>query len=257
MGRPTDATRYLGVRDGGWSVIGPSPSAYEEGAHDPVALSVPEIAALVAAFADAADRAVTAGFRYVELHAAHGYLLHSFLSPLTNQRDDAFGGDRDARSRFLLEVVVAVRRVLPDDLPLAVRLAASDEQPGGWSIEDSVALAERLREAGVDLVVCSAGGAVPDPDGADEPGDHVDLAARVRSDALVPTAALGSFPGPEPAEDVLVDGFADLVLLGRESLRDPYWPLAAARSLDVAEEVEVPWQYAPAFLDRRDGAPLE
>jgi 2,4-dienoyl-CoA reductase-like NADH-dependent reductase (Old Yellow Enzyme family) len=257
MGRPTDESRYLAARDGGWPVVGPSSTPFEDGAHDPVALSVPEIAELVAAFADAADRAVTAGFRYVEVHAGHGYLLHSFLSPLSNQRDDAFGGDRDARSRFLLEVVAAVRRVLPDDLPLAVRLSASDEHPDGWSIEDSVALAERLRDAGVDLIVCSSGGAIPDLDGGADPDDHADLAARVRAEALVPTAAVGSFASPEQAEDVLVDGFADLVLLGRESLRDPYWPLAAARSMDVTDEVDVPWQYAYGFVDGQDGAPLD
>lgn len=256
-GRPTDEMRYLGAADGGWPVVGPSPVPFEDDAHRPAELTIAEIRELVAAFADAADRAVTAGFRFIEVHAAHGYLLHSFLSPLSNRRDDAYGGGFDQRIRFLLEVVGAVRTVVPDDLPLSVRLSATDWHPDGWSIDDSVALSVRLRDAGVDLVDCSSGGVVPGVDIPVGPGYQVDLAARIRADADVPTAAVGMITTPEQAEDVLVDGFADLILVARESLRDPYWPLAAAQALGVGDEVEVPWQYARGFTRRRGGAPLE
>jgi 2,4-dienoyl-CoA reductase-like NADH-dependent reductase (Old Yellow Enzyme family) len=256
-GRPTDATTYLDVAEGGWQVVGPSALAFEEGAPVPQELSTADIAGLVQAFSDAAERAVTAGFRFVELHAAHGYLLHSFLTPLANHRDDEYGGSFDDRVRFLLEVVTAVRDVLPDDLALSVRLSASDWHPDGWSIEDSVALAHRLRDAGVDLVDCSSGGAVPDARIEVGPGYQVPFAAQIRAEAGIPTAAVGMITTPEQAEDILVDGDADLVLLARESLRDPYWPLAAAQTLGALDEVEVPWQYTRAFTRRRGGAQLE
>lgn len=255
-GRPSDAAAYLGVDEGGWPIVGPSALAFEDGAQVPTELGVGEIAALTQSFAEAADRAVTAGFRLIEVHAAHGYLLHSFLTPLANQRTDAYGGSFDHRIRFLLEVVGAVRNVLPDDLPLSVRLSASDWHPEGWTIEDSVRLAERLRDAGVDLVDCSSGGAVPDADVVVGPGYQVSFAAQIRAEAGVPTAAVGMIATPEQAEDILVDGDADLILLARESLRDPYWPLAAAQALDVQDEVEIPWQYARGFTRGRGGTEL-
>jgi len=256
-GRPTDATRYLDVSAGGWPVVGPSPVPFEDGAHVPVELSTADIVVVVQAFADAADRSVTAGFRFVEIHAAHGYLLHSFLTPLANRRDDRYGGGFDGRIRFLLEVVAAVRDILPDDLALSVRISATDWHPDGWTIEESVALAAHLRDAGVDLVDCSSGGAVPGTRIETGPGYQVPFAARIRAEAGIPTAAVGLIATPEHAEDILVDGDADVVLLARESLRDPYWPLAAAQALDAIDEVEIPWQYTRGFTRRRGGAPLD
>ncbi len=256
-GRPTDATPYLDASEGGWQVVGPSSEPFEDGAHVPAELTEAEIADLVQAFASAADRAVTAGFRFIEVHAAHGYLLHSFLSPLVNRRTDRYGGEVEGRERFLLEVVTAVREVLPDDLALSVRLSASDWHPDGWDIEDSVALSERLRDAGVDLIDCSSGGAVPGARPQVGPGYQVPFAAQIRAEAGIPTAAVGMISTPEQAEDILVDGHADLILLARESLRDPYWPLAAAQALGALEEVEVPWQYRRGFTRRRGGDPLE
>jgi 2,4-dienoyl-CoA reductase-like NADH-dependent reductase (Old Yellow Enzyme family) len=256
-GRPTDATPYLAAAEGGWSVVGPSPHPFEDGAHVPDQLTEADIAGLVQAFADAADRAVTAGFRFVEVHAAHGYLLHSFLTPLVNRREDRYGGDVTGRERFLHEVVAAVRDVLPDDLPLSVRLSASDWDPDGWTIDDSVALSERLRDAGVDLVDCSSGGAVPETRIPVGPAYQVPFAAQIRAEAGIPTAAVGMITTPEQAEDILVDGHADLVLLARESLRDPYWPLTAAQALGALDEVEIPWQYARGFTRRRGGEPLD
>jgi 2,4-dienoyl-CoA reductase-like NADH-dependent reductase (Old Yellow Enzyme family) len=256
-GRPTDANTYLDASEGGWQVVGPSPQPFEEGAHIPEELTAADIAELVQAFADAAERAVTAGFRFVEVHAAHGYLLHSFLSPLVNLREDGYGGDFDGRICFLLEVVAAVRAVPPHDLPLSVRLSASDWHPEGWTLDHSVTLSGRLRDAGVDLIDCSSGGAVPDARIEVGPGYQVPFAARIRAEAGIPTAAVGMIATPEQAEDILVDGDADLILLARESLRDPYWPLAAAQALDALDEVEVPWQYTRGFTRRRGGAPLD
>jgi len=256
-GRPTDATPYLDASEGGWPVVGPSSEPFEDGAHVPAELTEAEIADLVQAFAAAAERAVTAGFRFIEIHAAHGYLLHSFLSPLVNRRTDRYGGGVEGRERFLLEVVAAVREVLPDDLALSVRLSASDWHPDGWDIEDSVALSQRLRDAGVDLIDCSSGGAVPEARIQLGPGYQVPFAAQIRAEAGIPTAAVGMISTPEQAEDILVDGHADLILLARESLRDPYWPLAAAQALGALDEVEVPWQYERGFTRRRGGDPLE
>ncbi|MCA9796061.1 MAG: oxidoreductase, partial [Candidatus Eremiobacteraeota bacterium] len=182
-------------------------------------------------------------FDVVELHAAHGYLLHSFLSPLSNQRQDHYGGELANRMRFPLEVVEAVRGAWPDDKPLLVRISASDWVEGGWDLEQSVAFARELKERGVDLVDCSSGGAVPEAKYSPGPGYQVPFAARIRQ--VVPTAAVGEITDPQQAETILRTGQADLVLLAREMLRDPYWPIHAAQSLGV--KVEVPVQYERAF----------
>ncbi|MCG6956925.1 MAG: oxidoreductase, partial [Gemmatimonadetes bacterium] len=193
------------------------------------------------AFGAAAARAADAGFRMVEVHAAHGYLLHEFLSPLANRRDDAYGGSLENRARFLLEAVDAIRSRWPERLPLWVRLSATDWAEGGWDIDGSVELARLLGDHGVDLVDASSGGLVPYQDVPAAPGYQVPFAARIRREADVATAAVGMLTDPRQAEEVLTAGDADMVLLAREMLRQPHWPLLAAHTL--GEEGPWPSQY--------------
>jgi 2,4-dienoyl-CoA reductase-like NADH-dependent reductase (Old Yellow Enzyme family) len=208
-------------------------------------LSEAEIRDVTAAFVAAARRALSADFRWLELHAAHGYLFHSFLSPLSNQRADGYGGDLAGRARFLLETVREVRAVWPEERVLAVRLSCTDWVEGGWQLDDSVALAHLLKPLGVDLVDCSSGGSAPGVKIPTTPGYQVPFAERIRREAEIPTAAVGLITTPAQAESILQDGQADLILLARELLRDPYWPLHAARELGVT--VNAPVQYQRAF----------
>jgi 2,4-dienoyl-CoA reductase-like NADH-dependent reductase (Old Yellow Enzyme family) len=228
-----------------WTPIGASPIAFSEGHRVPAEAFAADLVELRAAFREAAVRARAAGFRWLELHAAHGYLLHSFLSPLSNQRQDAYGGSFDNRVRFVLEVARDVRRVWPERLPLAVRLSCTDWVEGGWSIEDSVELSRRLAGEGVDLIDCSSGGssAIAKPPVA--PGYQVGFAAQIRREASVPTAAVGLITEPLQAEAIIAEELADLVLLGRATLRDPYWPLHAA--LALGDSAPTPPQYLRAF----------
>ena len=230
---------------GGWPTAAPSPVPFP-GYAEPEAMSVEEVAAVVTAFADAAARAVRAGFDTVEIHAAHGYLLHQFLSPLSNRREDHYGGSFDNRVRFLLETVDAVRAALPDSAPLLVRISGTDWVEGGWDLEQSTRLALVLKEHGVDLVDVSSGGNAPAsiPVG---PGYQVPLAAGVRSAGL-PTGAVGLITEPGQAEKILANGEADVVLLARAALRESAWPLRAAHELGVAPD-EAPWpdQYTRAY----------
>ena len=219
---------------GGWPVVGPNAEPFAEGYPQPAALGEAELGEIVGAFADAAGRAFDAGFKVAEIHAAHGYLLHSFLSPLVNTRSDRYGGSFENRVRLLLEVTDAVRAVWPEDLPLFVRVSASDWAKGGWTVEDSVALARRLKERGVDLIDCSSGGAVLGVDIPAGPGYQLPFAAQVRREAGVPTGAVGLITEAEQADRIIREGEADLVLLARELLRNPYWPLQAARELGLA-----------------------
>lgn len=232
------------VEDGGWAVVGPTAAPFHPSYPEPEALDAAGIAQIVATFRSAASRALAAGFQFAEVHAAHGYLLHSFLSPLANTRQDEYGGSFAGRTRLLCEVITAVREVWPEALPLAVRLSASDWREGGWRVEDSVRLAQRLSELGVDLIDCSSGGIVPGVAIPSAPGYQVAFAERVRREAGVRTAAVGLITQAEQAETLLQSGQADLVLLGRELLRDPYWPLRAARALGA--EVAWPCQYERA-----------
>jgi 2,4-dienoyl-CoA reductase-like NADH-dependent reductase (Old Yellow Enzyme family) len=202
------------------------------------------IANVVLAFAHSARRALKAGFDVVEIHAAHGYLLHEFLSPLANQRTDAYGGNFQNRARLLLEVVDAVRAKWPAHLPLFVRISATDWAPGGWSIDESVQLARLLREHGVDLVDVSSGGQIHNAKIPVGPGFQVEFAARIRREAAVPTGAVGLITDPVQANAIISQGEADLVLLAREMLRDPYWPLHAAAAL--GEPASWPQQYLRA-----------
>jgi len=242
---PFKGGKPLGLHEGGWAVVGPSPLPFGDGYQAPRALSLKDIRAIVAAFGAAARRAAAAGARILELHAAHGYLLHQFLSPLANRRDDGYGGPFDNRIRLLTEVVVAVREAWPEDAPLFVRISATDWAEGGWTVDDSVALAGRLQPLGVDLVDCSSGGILPKVKIPVEPGYQVPLAARVRQRSGLLTGAVGLITDPEQADQVIRSGQADLVLLGRELLRNPYWPLQASRSLGWT--VPPAPQYARAF----------
>ncbi|MFD7655293.1 NADH:flavin oxidoreductase/NADH oxidase [Actinosynnema sp. NPDC059797] len=231
--------------DGGWTPVAPSAVAFHDSYRTPVELDREGIARVVADFAAAARRAVEAGFQVVEVHAAHGYLLHEFLSPLSNHRTDAYGGSLENRTRLTREVTAAVREAVGEDVPVFARISATDWVEGGWSAEDSVVLARDLAELGVDLVDVSTGGNVPAADIPVGPGYQVRFAEAVRRKADVPTGAVGMITDARQAEQVLADGSADLVLLGRELLRDPYWPLHAAQQLGA--QVNPPKQYARAF----------
>lgn len=241
--RPADGGAPLSGEAGGWPVVGPTEEPFSPRHPAPAPLDAPAIAGVVRAFADAAGRARDAGFALVEVHAGHGYLLHEFLSPLVNHRQDAYGSDR---RRLLLEVVEAIRRVWPERLPLFVRLSATDWAPGGIEAEDTVETARLLGQHGVDLVDCSSGGAVPGVNVPEGPGYQVPFAARVRRQAGVRSGAVGRITSPEQAEAVLAAGEADLIFLGRELLRHPYWPLDAARALGA--EAVWPVQYGRARI---------
>jgi 2,4-dienoyl-CoA reductase-like NADH-dependent reductase (Old Yellow Enzyme family) len=242
--RPWDGRGGVADADGGWTPVGPAGSSYP-GLREPRALSVAEIGEVVTAFGRAAERAVTAGFDLVEVHAAHGYLLHQFLSPLSNDRDDEYGGSFENRTRLVREVVDEVRRVVPVGLPVLVRISATDWVEGGWSAAESVELARLLAAAGVDLVDVSSGGNAP-ADIPVGPGYQVPLSRQVREGAGVVTGAVGLITEPAQAEEVVASGDADVVLLARALLRNPHWPLAAAHELGV--DVRWPDQYARAAL---------
>ncbi len=232
--------------EGGWQVVGPTDQPFAPGYPVPRALAADEMQGIVGAFRRAALRADEAGFDVVEIHGAHGYLLHSFLSPLVNTREDAYGGGFDGRARLLLEVVKAVRAVWPEPKPLVVRLSTTDWAEGGWNGDDTVRLAGRLREQGVDLIDCSSGGAVPGVEVPAAPNYQVPFAARVRAEAGVPSGAVGLITRPEQAEAIVSRGEADIVLLAREMLRDPAWPQRAAHALGADARALFPPQYLRA-----------
>jgi 2,4-dienoyl-CoA reductase-like NADH-dependent reductase (Old Yellow Enzyme family) len=232
-----DRSGTVPVDDGGWPTLGPSDLPFE-GYDAPAALSTDQIADVVRAFAEAATRAVSVGFDTVELHAAHGYLLHQFLSPLSNRRQDAYGGSFENRSRIVLEAVDAVRAALPDSAPLIVRISGTDWIDGGWDLDQSRRLGVLLEEHGVDLVDVSSGGNAPASIPV-EPGYQVPLAAGVRESGI-PTGAVGLITDPEQAEKIVANGEADVVLLARAALREPAWPLRAAHELGVPAE-DAPW----------------
>ncbi len=229
---------------GGWRPMAPSPIPFAEGHPVPEAATEERLAAVVRAFAGAARRALAAGFRAVEVHAAHGYLLHQFLSPLSNRREDGFGGSFENRSRLVREVVTAVRAEWPERLPLLARISATDWVPGGWDVPEAVDLARRLRELGVDLVDCSSGGLLATAKVPAGPGYQTGFAERIRREAGIATGAVGMITSPEQADHVVRSGQADLVLLAREMLRDPYFPLRA--SVRLGQEGPWPRQYLRA-----------
>jgi len=241
---PFAGERALHPDEGAWQPVAPSAIAFSNGYSEPRALDREGIAAIVDAFRQAAQRAIRAGFDFVEIHAAHGYLLNEFLSPLANHRTDEYGGSFENRARLPLEVVDAVRAAWPAHLPLFVRISATDWADGGFTIDDSVRLARLFREHGVDLVDCSSGGLAPHVQIPVAPGYQVPFAARIRREAGIATAAVGMITDPQQADGIVANGEADLVFLAREMLRDPYWPLHAAAAL--AEPATWPKQYLRA-----------
>jgi 2,4-dienoyl-CoA reductase-like NADH-dependent reductase (Old Yellow Enzyme family) len=218
-----------------WTPVAPSAIPVAEGWPVPHEMTVSEIQALIGDYVAATRRALAAGYKLIEIHGAHGYLVHSFLSPVSNKRTDAYGGDLQGRMRLPLEIAQAVRAAMPDDIPLAFRTSAVDGMPDGWQIEDTVALSHALKDAGVDIVDCSsggiAGGATSARGAKRQPGFQVPYAEQVRHEAGIPTIAVGLITHPEQAEAILVNGQADLVAIAREALVDPMWALHAARSL--------------------------
>ena len=244
--RPFDA-QHGGVPDeeGGWTPDAPTDVPFTDTYRVPRALDEDGIAAVVAAFARAARYAVDAGFQVVEVHAAHGYLLHEFLSPLTNTRTDGYGGDLRGRARLAIEATAAVRAAVGEDLPVFVRISATDWVEGGLTADDAAQVATWLRDAGADLIDVSSGGVVPHAEIPVGPGYQVPLADTVRRKAEVPTGAVGMITEARQAEQIIADGSADLVLLARELLRDPYWPVRAA--IELGDDARLPAQYARAF----------
>jgi 2,4-dienoyl-CoA reductase-like NADH-dependent reductase (Old Yellow Enzyme family) len=243
--RPWEGGGPLADADGGWLPIGASPIAFNAGYRVPREATPGDLLQIRAAFRSAAERALTAGFRWLELHAAHGYLLHSFLSPLSNRRTDSYGGNFDNRVRLLVEIVRDVRSAWPESLPLAVRVSATDWVDGGWTPEETIELARRLKPEGVDLIDCSSGGTSPSAKVPAQPGYQVPFADAVRRGAGIATGAVGLITSPEQAEAIISEGRADLVFLARAFLRDPYWALSAARALGAT--APVPPQYLRAY----------
>ena len=242
---PVEGGGVIPEADGGWQTVAPSAIPFREGEPAPHALSKGEIHALVDSFRDGARRALEAGFDVVEIHGAHGYLLHEFLSPLSNARSDEYGGSLENRMRCALEVTEAVRGVWPARLPLFFRISASDWVPGGWTADDSVALARALQPLGVDLVDCSSGGNAAHAKIPLGPGYQVPFAEKVRRETGMPTGAVGLITSAQQAEQIVAGGQADMVLLAREFLRDPYFALHAASAL--GEKPAPPPQYLRAF----------
>ena len=238
-GGPLDAAH------GGWMPVAPSAIAFDEGYPVPTALDAAGIAKAIGDFRVAAQRARGAGFDLIELHAAHGYLLHQFLSPLSNTRRDEYGGSLENRARLLREVIAAVREAWPAPMPLWVRLSGTDWAEGGWDIDECVQLARVLRDDGIDVIDVSSGGTVPHPKVSVGPGYQVPFAARIRREAGIATATVGLITDAQQAEDILQRGDADLIEMAREFLRDPYFPRRAAQEL--GESMRAPEQYARAW----------
>lgn len=243
---PWKGGKHLEEEQGGWSTIAPTGEAFGGPLWKiPQAMTLEDIQRVKEGFVSAAKRSLEAGYDWLELHSAHGYLFHEFLSPLINRREDAYGGGFENRIRFLVETTHAVRGVWPDHLPLSVRISCTDWVPDGWDTDQSVELARILKQEGVDLIDCSSGGAVRDVKIPLGPGYQVPFAERIRREAGIATAAVGLITEPMQAEDIVRTGQADLILLARELLRDPYWPLRAAKAL--GQTVEAPIQYARAW----------
>jgi 2,4-dienoyl-CoA reductase-like NADH-dependent reductase (Old Yellow Enzyme family) len=240
--QPWNGGKPITPAQGGWTpIFAPSALAFADGYQVPQALTVAEIGATVDAFAAAACRAHAAGAKLIELHSAHGYLLHSFLSPLSNQRTDQYGGSFGNRIRIVCDVVTAVRKVWPEQYPLWVRISATDWTEGGWTVEESVELAGTLKPLGVDLIDCSSGGNVARAKIPVGPGYQVAFAERIRREAAIATGAVGMITDPAQADQIIRSAQADVVIMARQFLRDPYWPLLAAHAL--GQDIQWPQQY--------------
>ena len=243
--RPWEGSGAIPENEGGWPTVAPSPAPFRPEDPAPAELSVAEIHSIVEAFAAGARRALAAGFDVAEIHGAHGYLIHQFLSPLSNYRQDQYGGTLDNRMRFALEATEAVRGAWPESRPLFLRISATDWMEGGWTPEESVELARRVKPLGVDLVDCSSGGSSAHAKVPLSPGYQVPFAERIRKEAGILTGAVGLIIEPRQANEIIREGKADMVLLAREFLRNPYFALHAARELKAA--VKPPVQYVRAF----------
>ncbi len=244
--RPWEGDHHLKDDEGGWETIAPSPLVFGGKLWKvPHEMSKEDIRSVQESFKAATRRAFDAGYQWVELHGAHGYLAHSFYSPLTNKRNDEYGGSFDNRIRFIVETLAGIRSVWPENLPLGVRISCSDWVEGGWTIEDSIALSRKLKENGADLIDCSSGFNTPDhkqyPFG---PGWQVPFAARIRAEVDIPTAAVGLITEPAQGDAIIREGKADIVLLARRMLREPYWAINAAKALGAEDAVPVPSPYA-------------
>jgi len=242
--RPWEGHGAVAEADGGWIPVAPGREPFSDTYPTPRALETDEVSGIVDAFRDAAVRACDAGFDMLELHGAHGYLIHEFLSPLSNKRADDYGGSFENRTRLCREIVAAVRSEWPQELPLFVRISATDWIDGGWNIDESIKLAMQLKPVGVDLIDCSSGGNVPHAKIPVGPGYQTAFAERIRREAEIMTGAVGMISSPVQAEHVIRTEQADAVIMAREFLRDPYWPLRAARELD--QPIAWPVQYLRA-----------
>ena len=242
---PWRGGKPLSKEHGGWTPVSASPIPFDEGHPAPHELTVDELEQIIKPFEKAAHRALAAGFQIAELHAAHGYLLHQFLSPLSNHRTDSYGGSFQNRIRLLIRVTQAVREVWPESYPLFVRISATDWKEGGWDLEQSIELSRRFKGIGVDLVDVSSGGAVPGVKIPVGPGYQVEFAEAIRKEVGIPTGAVGMITDPAQADTILSSEQADMVFLARELLRDPYWPRRAAKALNA--ELKIPPQYQRAW----------
>ena len=245
---PWESGAPIPVEDGGWQTVAPSVVPFRDSDPLPAELDAAQIRLIIEAFSAATRRALAAGFELIEIHAAHGYLLHEFYSPLSNWRADEYGGSFENRVRLTLEIAESVRGILPGHLPLFVRISSVDWKEGGWTLDDSVKLAEGLRSRGVDLIDCSSGGLVHDAKVIIGPAYQVPFAERIRREVNILTGAVGLITDPHQADKIVRSGRADMVLLARQMLRDPYWPLHAAHELKV--DLEPPVQYQRAFPDQ-------
>ena len=242
--RPWMGGGPLGPEHRGWQPVAPSPLPFAPGYPVPRAVTSADMDAIRIQFVTAAGRAKTAGFQVIEIHMAHGYLLHEFLSPLSNQRKDEYGGSLENRMRFPLSVARQVREVWPADLPLFARISATDWVDGGWDLAQSVELCRRLKEIGIDLIDCSSGGTVPNADVPTGPGYQTPFATAIKKEVGIATGTVGFITEPAQAEQIIATGLADAVVLARELLRNPYWPMQAAKALKV--EPSWPVQYLRA-----------
>lgn len=237
----------LTKEEGGWETLAPSAIPFSKNYISPKEMSEDDINKVINDFKNAAKRALEAGFKWLEIHAAHGYLLNSFLSPLANQRSDKYGGKFENRIRILLEVINEIKKVWKDSYPIAIRISASDWVEGGWNIEDSIALSRIVKDYGIDLIDCSSGGMSPDAKIDIKPGYQVQFSEAIKNNSGILTGAVGLITDPKQADEIISKKQADLIFLGREALRDPYWVIRAAKELNESYDQFVPEQYKRAF----------
>ncbi|MGI8635821.1 MAG: oxidoreductase, partial [Segetibacter sp.] len=243
---PWKGGKMISIEDGGWETVAPDAIPFRDGERTPVFLNKSGIGKVIDDFREAAKRALRAGFKVIEIHAAHGYLVHEFFSPFSNKRSDDYGGSFENRIRLLLQIVDAIQEVWPEYLPLFVRISASDWTEGGWTLDESIRLCTILKSEGVDLVDCSSGGNIPNAKITVGPGYQVQFAEAIKKETGILTGAVGMITSPQQAEEIIASQRADVVIMARELLRDPYFPLHAAKALDV--DMKWPVQYERARL---------